>query len=74
MGSIEVKLCRLLDILLLKVPWYCCYALSDRDLEEVMAQRTVRLSKLEHSPELPWQRLCKERFAITTKDIHVVEV
>jgi hypothetical protein len=41
-----------------------------------MAQRTVRLSKLEHSPELTWQRLCKERFAIaiTIEDIHVVEV
>jgi hypothetical protein len=48
--------------------------LGDRDLEEVMAQRTLRLSKLEHSPELPWQRLCKERFAITTEDIYVVEV
>jgi len=35
---------------------------------------TVRLSKLKHSPELPWQRLCKERFAINTEDIYVVEV
>jgi hypothetical protein len=48
--------------------------LSDRDLEEVMAQQTVRLSKLEHSPELPGQRLCKERFAITTEDFYNVEV
>jgi len=69
-----VKLRRLLDILLLKVPWYCCYALSDRDLEEVMAQRTLRLSKLEHSPELLWQRLCKECFAITTEDFYNVDV
>ena len=26
----------------------------------------VRLSKLEHSLELPWQRLCGQRFAIAT--------
>jgi hypothetical protein len=71
---IELNLWRLPDILLLKMLWYCYYALSYRDLEEVMAQRTLRLSKLEHSPQLPWQRLCRERFAIATEDIYVVEV
>jgi len=34
----------------------------------------VRLSKLEHTPQLPWQRLCGEPFAIATEDIHVVEL
>jgi len=34
----------------------------------------VHLSKLEHSPQLPWQRLCGERFAIAIEDIHVVEL
>src|SRR3712207_6205048 len=38
---IEVKLWRLPDVILLKARWYCCYALSDRDLEEVMVQRCV---------------------------------
>ncbi len=35
---------------------------------------TVRLSKLEHSPQLPLQRFCGLCFAIVTEDIHVVEL
>jgi hypothetical protein len=41
-----------------------------------MAQRTLRLSKLEHNPQLLWQRLCGQHWAnaIAIEDIHVVEV
>jgi len=38
---IEVKLWCLPDILLLKAQWYCCYTLSDQDLEELMAQQCI---------------------------------
>jgi transposase, IS6 family len=47
------------DIILLNVQWYCRYALSYRDLEEMMAERGVEVDHstinrwvLKFSPEL----------------------
>jgi transposase-like protein len=39
------------EISLLNVRWYCRYALSDRDLEEMMAARGV---EVEHSTLNRW--------------------
>jgi transposase, IS6 family len=33
------------EIILLNVRWYCCYSLSYRDLEEMMAERGASLDK-----------------------------
>jgi transposase-like protein len=39
------------DIILLNVRWYCCYSLSYRDLEEMMAERGV---EVDHSTINRW--------------------
>jgi transposase-like protein len=49
----------LLEIILLKVRWYCRYSLSYRDLEEMMQERGVKVDHatinrwvLKYAPEL----------------------
>lgn len=41
----------LLDVILLNVRWYCRYALSDHDLEEMVAERGI---KVDHSTINRW--------------------
>jgi transposase-like protein len=57
------------EIILLNVHWYCCYGLSYRDLEEMMAERGIEVDHstinrwvLKYAPELG--RVCE----LTTKD------
>jgi transposase-like protein len=71
------------EILLLNVRWYCRYALSYRDLEEMMAERGVEVDHstlnrwvLKFAPELdkrirPFLNLTNDSWRVDETDIEV---